>query len=251
MRVSYSKYNMTAAENMGAKKAVYISGSNEVKLACADSEDTLPCIGFTEYAASISGTVTIYTNDVLGGFSGLTPSAECYLSQDFTSAGEITTIKPTTGLIIRVGVAKTSSELDIHILQLSDESYSGSEFVEDSSEGESSTTALTYQQKLRLTTGDLPSGKYRIGWSYQWRGATTTIFKGRVQINDSITIMEHQQKPKSIGLKSKLSNAGFYYHTGSGVLNIDLDYCRGSATGGGTAYIQKARLEIWRVKTNV
>lgn len=111
-----SEYTVIAGEDVGARKGVYISGSDEVKLARADSENTLPCVGFTE-AAAVSGTeVTVWTNDILGGFSGLTPAAEYYLST--IAAGEITTTKPSSGNIISVGVGKTATELDIHIAVL-------------------------------------------------------------------------------------------------------------------------------------
>ena len=123
----------------------------------------------------------------------------------------------------------------------------GSEFSEGSSDGESSTTNTSFQQKLRLTTGSLPSGKYRVGWSYEWSFSSTSYdFKAQVQINDSTTIAEHQEEPQDSGSDQWHKAGGFYYHTGSGVLNIDIDYCRSSSSGG-TAYIRRARLEIWRV----
>lgn len=120
----------------------------------------------------------------------------------------------------------------------------GSEFQEASSDTESSTTSSTFQQKLRMTTSSLPSGTYRIAWYYEWRlTITTNDFKAQVQINDTITLMEHQQEPQDSGDDQYNNHSGFYYSTGSGVLNIDIDY----SSGAGTAYIRRARLEIWRV----
>lgn len=115
----YSKYEVDAGEDVGANKAVYISAADEIKLAKADSESTIPCVGFTTSAVSSGVKVKIQTNDVLGGFSGLTPAAEYYLSQ--TVAGELTTVKPSSGIVIRIGVAKNSSEMDVHILRLNRE----------------------------------------------------------------------------------------------------------------------------------
>lgn len=123
----------------------------------------------------------------------------------------------------------------------------GSEFQQASSDTQSTTTSTTFQQKLRLTTGTLPSGTYRIAWYYEYHISSTTYdFEGRVQIGDSTTIHEIREEAQDAGTDQWEPCGGFYYHTGSGVLNIDLDYCRSSASGG-TAYIRKARLEIWRV----
>lgn len=116
MKVSYSKSNLTAGENLNSHNAVYVSEANTAKLAKADSDTTLPCIGITEYSITTSGIVTIYTNDTLDGFVGLTPGTDYYLSQ--TVAGDITSTKPESGRIIRLGIALNSTELDIHILNL-------------------------------------------------------------------------------------------------------------------------------------
>lgn len=117
MKVSYSKYDMTAGENINDRKVVYISAVDTVKLAKADSETTLPSIGLSMNSALNGEEIRISTNDILDGFTGLTPGASYYLSQ--TSAGEITSTKPTTGIIVRLGVAISATELDIHILRLS------------------------------------------------------------------------------------------------------------------------------------
>ena len=123
----------------------------------------------------------------------------------------------------------------------------GSEFQQASDDGQSTTTNTAYLQKLRMTTGSLPSGTYRISWYYEYHISSTSYdFKGRVQIGDSTTIHEIQQESQDSGTDQWKPCSGFYYHTGSGVLNIDIDYCRSSSSGG-TSYIRKARLEIWRV----
>jgi len=125
-----SEYDVTAGEDIGDKKAVYLSGSDEVKLACAGSESTIPCVGFTGSSGLQGETVAVFTNDVLSGFSGLTPGAEYFLSQDSTSAGEIQLQKPSSGIIISVGIAKNLTELDVHIFkQAPAESISGISFT--------------------------------------------------------------------------------------------------------------------------
>jgi len=120
----------------------------------------------------------------------------------------------------------------------------GSDFSQGSSDGESTTTSGTYQQKLRLTTGALASGGiYRIGYSYEWRLSNlSNPFGGRAQIDDTTTIHEQSAEPKDVN--SWYEAGGFYYFTGTGAaIDVDLDY----RAGGGTAYIRRARLEVWRV----
>ena len=123
----------------------------------------------------------------------------------------------------------------------------GSEFHEASSDGESSTTSTSYQQKLRLTTSNLPSdAKYRIGWYYEWQYSDRrNDFRARVQINDSDTIMEQQQEPKDEGSDQWHTCSGFAYTTESGILNIDLDY--NSSSSSDTSSIRRVKLELWRV----
>ncbi len=113
-----AEYFMTVKEasGVGDRKAVYISGSDEIKLSKADSESTIPCVGFTMASGSLDDIIIIQTNDELDGFTGLVSGSPYYLSQ--TTAGEITNVKPTSGIIIRVGVAKSSTELDLHVLRL-------------------------------------------------------------------------------------------------------------------------------------
>ena len=133
----------------------------------------------------------------------------------------------------------TSKNVDVAILF-------GANYQTASSETDSSTTSTTYQQKLRMTTLSLPSGTYRIGWYYEAQHRDDRDdFMGRVQINDTTTLMEHQLESKDNGSDQWCPVSGFYYHTGSGVLNIDIDYA--SSVNAKTSVIRRARLEIWRV----
>lgn len=121
----------------------------------------------------------------------------------------------------------------------------GSEFQEASSLGLSSTTSTTFQNKLTLVTPALPAGNYRIGWSYSWSyGSTGNDFEARVTLN-AVDIMNHAQEPKDAGTDQLHRHTGFEYQAISGINTIELDYRTDS--GGVTAWIQRARLEIWRV----
>lgn len=145
------------------------------------------------------------------------------------------------------GVTVTDAGAGVADITVSGGGIYGSEFQQASSDTESSTTSLTFQQKLRMTTSSLPSGTYRVAWYYEWKHTNTSHdFVGRVQINDIITIMEHQEESQDSGDSQYHNHSGFYYHTGSGSLNVDIDYSRSNAAGG-TSYIRRVRIEIWRV----
>lgn len=115
----------------------------------------------------------------------------------------------------------------------------GSQFHSGNSASESSTTSSTFQQKLRLTTGSLPTGNYRIGWYFEHKGSGSS--EGRVELNDTTTLA---QVDIDSSTPDFLGQSGHYY-TGSisGVQNIDIDWRAVSST----AYIRRARLEIWRI----
>lgn len=123
----------------------------------------------------------------------------------------------------------------------------GQNFQEASSLGITSTTSTDYVQKLRMTTPSLPIGKYRIGVSYAWRkNSTFSDFLGRVQVNDTTTLIEHAQEPKEKDVSQKAIACGFAYYevTSAEILNIDLDFATESSQQADISY---ARLEIWRV----
>jgi len=122
----------------------------------------------------------------------------------------------------------------------------GTGFQYAESEGESSTTSTSYQEKLNLTTPSLGAGTYRVGWYYEWKFSNGNFeFKNRVQVDDAITLKETETTPRSVG--DWQGAAGFdYVVLAAGTHNIDLDYC--SSKKNKTARIRKARLEIWRVE---
>lgn len=120
-----------------------------------------------------------------------------------------------------------------------------SEYYFDSSDGTSSTTSGSYQQKLRLTTPSLPSGDYEIAWYYEVYTSDLDM-NHRVQLNDSTTLAEGEHTSADEGDKHYWEpQSGFYIAESiSGVQNIDIDY---NDDGGGTAQIRRARLKIMKV----
>ena len=118
-------------------------------------------------------------------------------------------------------------------------------YAEDSST--SSTNSTSYQQKLRLTCSGLPTGNYRIGWTFQWRHSkSNTEFSQRIQVDDTNTIFEYQASPYVDTLYWQ-PVTGFYYYDVlvSGTHTIDLDY--NSSNPGSTSYIKECKMEFWRI----
>lgn len=120
----------------------------------------------------------------------------------------------------------------------------GNEFEEASSDTESSTTSSTWQTKLSHTTASLTNGsKYRIGYSFEVRNSDTS---GEVLVDveiDGVDVAEMRYEPQDTD--NYIMQSGFYYSdTLSGATTIAIKY---SQSGYGTAYIKKARIEIWRV----
>jgi len=109
------------------------------------------------------------------------------------------------------------------------------------------TTTDTFQQKLRLVANGLSGGKYRIGWYYEWQyNVAQRDFRSRVQVNDSVTLMEQRQEPKDTGADQFYPAGGFKYELlSAGDYNIDLDFC--CTNLGDTAGIRRVRLELWKV----
>ncbi len=108
------------------------------------------------------------------------------------------------------------------------------------STAESTTTNTAYQRKVRLNMNITTSGTYRMGWTGTISSsANNQEVACRVQLNDVTPNLDVQQsKGKDI-----VSIGGFHYQVlTSGSHTLDLDW---KAVAGGTAKIEKARLEYW------
>lgn len=69
-------------------------------------------------------------------------------------------------------------------------------------------------------------------------------FKGRVQIDDSTTIMEHYAEPENVSSWHPTSGFKHIYLSASSH-EIDIDFCTNKS--GKDAHIRRARIELWRV----
>lgn len=113
----------------------------------------------------------------------------------------------------------------------------------DAAEGQDSTTQTDWQQKLRLTLTDIDDGTYVIMWYCELRHSNNTQSERaemQVEVNDT-TQIGYAPWPYNI-----FEDAGGFavYDFSAGSYTVDLDYRQ---QGGGTAYIRRARLMVWRI----
>jgi hypothetical protein len=121
----------------------------------------------------------------------------------------------------------------------------GSELGYVESTNTTSANSVTYIQKLRLTTDNIPSGTYRVGFYYIWTiDNTNQDFTSRIEIDDTLTI--HETTESIQRSNQDIATSGFVHITLSlGVHTIDLDFRVASTNT--TASIKDARIEFWRL----
>ncbi len=114
------------------------------------------------------------------------------------------------------------------------------------SDAESSTMVwTTYQQKLRLTTADLPAGSYRIGYSMELTNshrAGTSDF--RVQVDGAMVLTEASSSAPAVANRYSTYGGFAIVPLGAGVHDIDVDF---KANASNTARIRRVRIEIYPV----
>jgi len=109
---------------------------------------------------------------------------------------------------------------------------------------EQTTTSNSYVNALTTTTPTVPAGTYRVGWSYEWRGRNNNDWKGRVQVDNTTTLMEVNQEPHENNSYYGCSGFGYITFGSSGAHTIDFDFSRENAD---TMRIRKLRIEFWRI----
>jgi hypothetical protein len=107
----------------------------------------------------------------------------------------------------------------------------------------STTTSVTYQEKLNLQTSSLDAGKYRIGWSFEYlNSGSNDSGEYRVQVDDTTTLFEVD--PEHASQNHWRPASGFATITlSAGVHDIDFDF----RDIDGSTSVRRARLEIWKV----
>lgn len=131
---------------------------------------------------------------------------------------------------------RSLSEVDISVADM----YFGAHFTPAVSDGEDSTTATTYQQKLKLTSESLEIGNtYVVFWYCEARANLQNKTVGvRVQIDDTTIELEVEHEGNEY---IPISGFAIYTVTGAGTHFVDIDY----KAIDGTGYIRKARLLGW------
>lgn len=122
----------------------------------------------------------------------------------------------------------------------------GSEYNYSESLAESSTTSSAFQNKLTLNITSVPSGTYRLNWSYNWsHGATNSDFEGQIT-QDAAQVYLHKQEPKDAGTDQCHPASGFLGNLSlNGSHTFTIEYRTDDTDD--VAYIREARLELWRV----
>lgn len=127
----------------------------------------------------------------------------------------------------------------------------GTYFQSASNEGVTVATGIVFQNKLTLTTPSLPTGTYRIGYSYEHRvSRRDRTFEIRVELDGSDTLStERYLIPSTNPAADDSWQVGGFAHrnlsAGSHTISIDLRKVTNNADF--TISIRRARLEIWRV----
>jgi len=156
-----------------------------------------------------------------------------------------------------VAQADNTSQLSAHLKGIDTALVYGSNLVfEESLPPSTTTVANTFVQKVRLTLTVTASntGTYRLDWSYFWNlDSQANDYRGRVQENDTTTLMEQRQEPKDSaggggigGTNQRFPAAGTVLRTLTpGTYNYDLDY---TTSSGDEASIFEARLIMYRIQ---
>jgi hypothetical protein len=130
----------------------------------------------------------------------------------------------------------------------------GSQFARSESLNVSTVVGnVNWQNKVTLTTTDLPSGTYRIGIAYGWNhDGATNDFEARFRLNGTDMGEIHLQEPQdtagtfgSTGTNQRMYVNRVFYQTISGVNIITLDYRTNSSVD--ESSIWDAVIEMWRV----
>lgn len=108
----------------------------------------------------------------------------------------------------------------------------------------STTSNSVFSTKATITTPDLPSGNYRLSWSFKWRAsAANRGIRYRIQ-NNSVTNLEAIEFAASASAKPNAAGTTIFENL-SGVNNITLGFNIG--VGSGTVYMSNVVFEFWRI----
>ena len=119
MRVSYTEDYYIAGENLSDRKVVHlcnITGKIVIDDATHFEESTCSILGITDGSALTDEQILVVSRGRMHGFTNLSLGSTYYLSQ--TEAGEITNVKPSSGIIISIGIAISTTDLLLYAPKL-------------------------------------------------------------------------------------------------------------------------------------
>lgn len=111
-----------------------------------------------------------------------------------------------------------------------------------------------WNQGVRLSTGSIPAGTYRVGWDFNWNHDDKgSKFQAQVEQDDTTQIHFQEHRPVddggsfgATGTSEKYHASGCKYVTlAAGSYTFDLDFS--TDTSGKTSSMWNARVEFWRV----
>ena len=114
-RSSSSSFASTLYNDSAQNDVVYINGTDTVALADASAESTSRVVGLALAAAADAAPVTVCSEGLMSGFTGLTPGARYFL--DTATPGGITTTPADDDeqAIVQIGYAKSATVMDLQI----------------------------------------------------------------------------------------------------------------------------------------
>ncbi len=127
----------------------------------------------------------------------------------------------------------------------------GSEYNYAVSDEESSTTSTSWQEKLDLSINDLPEGEYRLEWSFEWSFSHSECCNANFGVHINWGAIVLSETELSVPTGGTYEDGGFYHQGGFGYVTLTegnhkvaINFYAGIAER--TAYIRRARLELWR-----
>lgn len=177
---------------------------------------------------------------------GTVPKVEDFTESDFITTVDTGTVTKVNVSVMRAGVdgkweqgKGSSTPLTFAVVDLF-----GSEYQFESDETESTTTDMTFVNKLTLTTPSIPAGNYRGSITCAITNDTNNKVVTIETVLDGNNVNESSFSPRNGGdfiVKTVFSNDTIT----SGAHTLDLNFKAGGT--GGTAKIKNARIEIFRV----
>ena len=212
--------DLDIGETIPANSQVTINPENYIDYAnSADALRYLGCGSLVVNDGESNLDMVQGTRCLLGGFSGKLQLIDSLVSAD--------------GIKIDVGTASIVGPQG----EPGPVSIFGSQYHYAESLIESNTDSISSVNKLTLNLSSLPSGLYKLNWSYDWSHDTNNSdFRAEIKLDTTILSTHVNQKYPEKGFISTLSLNG--NHT------IEINYW---TNGTGFSFIKDAKLELWRL----